>query len=522
MMLEIRRRYIWISILGISLCMTVFLFFFIGKQPHAISIRQYSAKKKKYVLGHIVEIPAVNQFADRVIAFNAFLSTQRVEEIKKQRMRQWQKPTSRKLNVVLGTHSGYFRQIFKSVIDYLPHMSNNSNVKTVVLPWLSNSTVSLHAWSPCEDHSNMLIQTYYTWSVDNKLCSRLQTFYHINMTRDVLQTINCNENRNDKSPVGQQFPKMKHNCCLPAHFVINMLSTSAYYMHIHRDAIVTKNGDVISGNTKLVPPTCSRDTRPSLPYFNKLERIPLYEELFVINQLWGIEYYHMMIEVIPRIALSVDFLKRNPQIPILAPTVNGRVSELISVIGLHKSRLVKGVARAKIAYQPRTTGCGSANLQESQFLSKLYRDYITRNFPSQPQKRLILIHRYKVRGFSQHRKIEELLMRVASDYNMTYTLFSDKPVPSLNYTMLLFNEANVIVAPHGAGLSNMIFSQPGTFIVEGACDLPHGAMYFQRLAVVLGHRWHGILSRKGCIKVVDVSPTTVDHVVRSYLCEQKS
>ena len=150
-------------------------------------------------------------------------------------------------------------------------------------------------------------------------------------------------------------------------------------------------------------------------------------------------------------------------------------------------------------------------------MSQLYRDYITRTFPSQPRNRLILIRRSGSRRFTEQNRIEEVLERAAGDYNLTYTLFIDNPTPSLNDTMMMFHSAVMIVAPVGAGEINMLFSQPGTYIVEGVCNLPHVNMCFQWLAHILGHHWHGITSRGGCEGVVDVSSTSVENDVRSYL-----
>ena len=87
--------------------------------------------------------------------------------------------------------------------------------------------------------------------------------------------------------------------------------------------------------------------------------------------------------------------------------------------------------------------------------------------------------------------------------------------------MRLFRSAVMIVAPHGAGLSNMVFSEPGTVVIEGVCNRPHVNLCFHREAYVLGHHWHGIPSRGGCEEVVDVSATEVENVVRKYLSLMK-
>lgn len=113
--------------------------------------------------------------------------------------------------------------------------------------------------------------------------------------------------------------------------------------------------------------------------------------------------------------------------------------------------------------------------------------------------------------------IETMLRRVAAEYGLNYTLFADNPVPSLNDTMRMFFSAVLIVAPHGAGISNIVFSQPGTYVIEGICNPPNSNLCYQRLAHVLGHRWHGLGSTGGCPSVVTISPARVEHAVRTFL-----
>jgi len=288
-------------------------------------------------------------------------------------------------------------------------------------------------------------------------------------------------------------------------------------MHIHRDAVVTEMGDVITARTKLVLYACRLDLTPSFPLGGNLSRIPCYDEVYVITQYWGKAVFHRMVVIVPRLVLCLQFLKTHPEIRILGPEVGGRLAELLEIIGLDNSRLISGVTRARIVYQPRATGCCFANVQESQMLSQLYRDYIKRTFPSQPRNNLILIRRSGRQKFTEQNEIEKVLQHAARDYNLTYTLFIDNPTPSLIDTMMMFHSAVIIVAPHGAGLSNVFFSQPGMYVVEGLCNLPHVNLCFQRLAHVLGHHWHGVTSRGGCETVVNVSATSVDDAVRSYL-----
>jgi len=134
---------------------------------------------------------------------------------------------------------------------------------------------------------------------------------------------------------------------------------------------------------------------------------------------------------------------------------------------------------------------------------------------------LVLIRRSGSRRFTEQTAIEGVIFRAAADFNLKYTLYIDNPTPSLNDTMRIFHSAVMVVGPHGAGLSNIVFSQPGTYVIEGVCNNPHINLCFQRLAVVLGHHWHGVISRQGCEGVIDVPASSIDTVVRAYLSGRK-
>ena len=449
---------------------------------------------------NVIEVHSRGNLTHRITAFNAFLTSFRLKHLQITENSAWQMPTLNQLSVVFGKEDDYLQQLY-----------HHSSVTTVVLPWLVNSSFP-STWSSLEDTSNVLIQKYYSWTADDRFCSWFNR--SLNSTAD-----KCNTDINDSSrPFSLQRKFHSSKRLNRSQYSLNGGYTYALsYIHIHRDAIVTKHGDIVSGNLELILHTCSTDTKPSKSLGNNFEHIPLYNELFVISQFWGTEYFHRMIEVLPRIVVYVDFLKANPQIRILVPEVRGRIVELLQIIGLPKSRLVAGVSRAKIVYQPKSTPCGTPTVPESQLLSKLYRNYIERSLSPQPRNRLILIRRSGSRRFTEQKEIENLMKGAASDFNLTYTLFIDNPPPSLSDTMRIFHSAVMIVAPLGAGEANMIFSQPGTYVIEGICNPPYVILCFQRSAYVLGHHWHAIMSRRGCMGVVDVSAASVDNAVHRYL-----
>jgi len=459
----------------------------------------------------VITFEAAGNFSERVRQFIVQLDDIRRRTWRSRGVGEWKYQVhSRPVQVLRGARDDYLDVLAAKY----PH------VTTVILPWISSGE---RVWNSLTDTVNVPRQTYYEWTADNTLCTWIETPDVIKMKYDVIYNRTCERNINATAsprtlrPVFLNAKPLLPNryWTFPAHFHTSP-PPFVFYMHIHHDAIVTALGDVYSGNLKLVLDACSDDTAAKVP--QNVVRMPLYDEVFVIAQHWGKGMFHRMVEIMPRIVFYLEFLRDNPQIRVVAPEPpGGRLSELFRIIGVDDTRLVVGPVRAKVVYQPRSSKCGFANVQESQTLSALYREYIRRTFPPQPRNKLLLIRRTGLRRFMEQKKIEDLMARAARDYNLTYTVFTDKPTPSLSATMMMFHSAVMIVAPVTAGESNMVFSQPGTYVVEGVCNLPHVNLCLQRRAHILGHHWHGVTSRRGCEGVVDVSAASVEDAVRSYL-----
>ena len=103
-------------------------------------------------------------------------------------------------------------------------------------------------------------------------------------------------------------------------------------------------------------------------------------------------------------------------------------------------------------------------------------------------------------------------------------VFSDINLPSFNETMLLFNRAFMVIAPHSAGESNLIFSEPGTVIMEGLC-INHKqeiVMCYRNLMNALGHKYYGYVPKKNYfdIRFSELEPI-IKHFVQKFI-ESKS
>lgn len=76
----------------------------------------------------------------------------------------------------------------------------------------------------------------------------------------------------------------------------------------------------------------------------------------------------------------------------------------------------------------------------------------------------------KARSFSNHEELRQALEQLAKSKSYYFREFAPPPQPrgkcGIINDMLLFKQSKVIVAPHGAGLSNFVLCNPGTIVVE--------------------------------------------------------
>lgn len=124
--------------------------------------------------------------------------------------------------------------------------------------------------------------------------------------------------------------------------------------------------------------------------------------------------------------------------------------------------------------------------------------------PSSSDINILLIHRTHKRWLVQHKEITSLLGKLASQHSLGFHVFSDSPSPSQADTIALFSRASLVVAPHGGGLSNLLYSRPGTRVVEVLCNPEFNGCYWA-LQSVLGQPYVGLASTiKGTCKKLKV------------------
>ena len=378
-----------------------------------------------------------------------------------------------------------------------------ANTKLFTLALSRRNVIDKDGNYPClEDNINYLIQNYFIGSSATPYCD------YTTKLADQLHAVKipiyqCNENitRSLKprclKPIDlfprhywgrKNIPDSKYSMPYRDH-----LPEYVFYIHGIYDGVINEDGYVFTESIKLVDLTCKvKYTTTIVP--DNYKSSPLYSEVFVMSQVCGSMHYHSIAEALPRTAPYIDFLKKHEEIKILASDADpGSVTaKALEIMGINPNRIVTGVVRAKIVYLPQGSSCSYPNQHLVQVASLRYRQYMDKKTTNTTRNSMVVIHRTKDRLLRNYDAKEQLMRTLAKDFKFKFEVFSDDPVPPFEKQMEMFRRAVVIIGPHGAGLVNMMYSEPGTVVVEGTGSPPRLNLCFVRLAYILGHHHHAI------------------------------
>ncbi|CAB1118780.1 unnamed protein product [Ectocarpus sp. CCAP 1310/34] len=251
------------------------------------------------------------------------------------------------------------------------------------------------------------------------------------------------------------------------------------------DVFVNRKGAVWNEHDFIAPVNCARfaedeaedalrEAAGDMPRY-----INSYEKVFMMAQEWGPNYYHFTVEHLPRITLALDILLENPDIMIVmhhhghdkwhdtSVELEAHM-ELFELIGISRERIVytSHEVHANLAIVPTTTNCGDPdpsmiNMLRNRFLQGLFpgTDGVP---PVPPRPVIVLIVRSNIRGLENNDEVKEALERNFPSFDVV-EFFGTDPVRDQLKT---FATASMIIAPHGAGLANMIVAPLHTPVLE--------------------------------------------------------
>lgn len=197
--------------------------------------------------------------------------------------------------------------------------------------------------------------------------------------------------------------------------------------------------------------------------------ISISETLLPINTIYedspilGIgvfSHYHMLLEAIPLLLHAIKFY---PNLKLLLPVKYPKYLRLIlETLRIDESRLIlsdKPIKTEKAILVPKHETSGFIPREDLDILRNFFEQYIDKTNNKYPDKIYISRTKSVNRQLVGEKNLEIELQNL--DFEIVY--FEELTLPEqFSY---IYN-AKVIVAPHGAGLANLIIAQPGTKVLE--------------------------------------------------------
>jgi tetratricopeptide (TPR) repeat protein len=253
---------------------------------------------------------------------------------------------------------------------------------------------------------------------------------------------------------------------------------------------------------------------------NPSQRNTLVEEAATLISFSSIVFYHWMMNVVPRLVALLPTLSTKPNMKLIVPSKVHRKNHFIfkSLTMLLPesfdltSRLVKydtseapgvrmqvgkllwvdwPVVNKKGGKKTHCLSSPAAMLAaQQQFFTTTYEHHL----PEPPERRLLYVGR---NGTSTRRLENEYLLvqrleRVAHENNWVFDIFDDGK-SGMRESRDTFAKTSLVVGIHGSGLANLIFSQPGTHVVEiGFASVAAGHYRHASLSLGLVYSWIGL------------------------------
>jgi hypothetical protein len=196
-------------------------------------------------------------------------------------------------------------------------------------------------------------------------------------------------------------------------------------------------------------------------------------ETIVVDYRWSTEYYHFLTEVLPN---AIFLQKRHPHARIFVRE-SAFTEPMFRWFGLTNFITPRVTAMSKQWVCPFVE-CGNPSPEKIQLLRSVILQKVTFQ-----QTHGILMRRHKTRVLENE---EEVFQCLKTKYPHLQWVIYDVLPP--NETADLFSKANMIVGPHGAGFTNMIFSPPGLRVVE-FMPLSEPNLCYWHLSECLGHQY---------------------------------
>ena len=239
------------------------------------------------------------------------------------------------------------------------------------------------------------------------------------------------------------------------------------FAYILKDVVIGPESGVIFSTAKrllgndgiiFIPSVCNHYFFFQCGIQEVMQRTRTINEMAPICPMPTIGYYHELLEGLLRVVKALNIFRT---ISVLIPAKRPRyIDEMLDFIGVKANHIVSSDCPVRVKKGiliPRWSDCGE-NLKEDVCE---FRDFLVSRLPDDCNgaKKLYISRARSRRALPNEGEIEDIL--ATRGFRIAY--FEELTFPE---QLMAIRAADIVISPHGAGLSNLIVAKPGTKVVE--------------------------------------------------------
>jgi len=212
-----------------------------------------------------------------------------------------------------------------------------------------------------------------------------------------------------------------------------------------------------------------------------------------VQSIWGENYYHFLTEELPNIIKLKNY---DPSIYLMINYNDKYIKDILSICKFQESSFIKrddsNVFKVKEFYFSNMAISGKPARDELLLVQKHLNSILGLDFTSLKNNSNKPIGIYIKRNEHERRVLNnnEIINHLNKNHsNIEWIIFESL---SMLETIKLFNKASFVIAPHGAGLTNMLFCREQTTIIEFMPFSDPNECY-HHLAQMLNHNYNCIV-----------------------------
>jgi len=238
--------------------------------------------------------------------------------------------------------------------------------------------------------------------------------------------------------------------------------------------------------------------------FSIKDNAPKYDKVITIAMSWGSETWHFVGEALVGLAYVQNI--ETYKIHVTAKTKF--VVEWLRIVGVQEHQIVTGTIFAKTLLIPELGKCGNPAPQQIRWLQEKINSYLPDN---QQDKHVLIVKRTKSRTQANWSDILQVVKR----FSPNVVIHDDSDLPSVQQQLENFRNAHTVIAPHGAGLLNILAARPNTKVIE-FMDTNDINLYYARLAYIAGLNYNAIVMKSSMGYISEVLQKNTQQIPNNF------